>query len=113
MTGRRCCTSAEHVGPPSSSGLAAFLVLPVTGDTADFTATVTKSTGTFLAEGITPNQETAWEVRDLGNGTPPTDEINVNPLPYGSGPAPCTFTAKPTPGTFTIDHGNITVNDNE
>jgi hypothetical protein len=80
--------------------------LQVTGDTADFTAVVTKATGTFADEGITPGGETSWEVRD---DTP--DQINVFPPGLTSGP--CDFSAKATPATFTVDHGNITVNDNE
>jgi hypothetical protein len=109
------CTSLASSGRLSEGGELVTKIdcLQVSGNTADFTSKVAKSTGTFADEGITVGQETAWEVKDLGNGQPPTDEINVNPLPYQSGPPSCTFTAQATPATFTIDHGNITVKDNE
>lgn len=90
--------------------------LQVTGNTADFTSVVTKSTGTFADEGITPSgsstgtvHELAWEVKDLNKDVPPVpDEININ---YAT--APCDFTATATPTFFSVDHGNINVNDNE
>jgi hypothetical protein len=75
--------------------------LSVNGNTADFTAVVTHSTGMFLGS-LPPGQEAAWEVKDLHPLAP--DEVQGTTTDF-----PCEFFPQ-EPGF--VDHGQITVRDN-
>jgi len=79
----------------------------VTGPKAEFTATITKSTGIFLTAGYAVGSEIAFEVKDLNKTTSQADEI------AGSAPGttPCAFTVDSSQTMFPVLRGNITVHE--
>jgi hypothetical protein len=104
-------------GKPSGCAFTGDLVskvdcVQVSGDTANFTAEITKSTGDFITFGYHVGGEIAFQVRDLNKAIVPVpDEIAGGPP--GTHPASaCNFNAATTPGHFDVERGNISVHDN-